>query len=105
MLLLLLFFVLTFAFMGFYVFGASFTESGVAAPIKLNDTRTIPDDDAYFGNFETSFISMFVLLTTANFPDVMLPSYAESAWSPLFFISYLIIVLYIVMYLVSILIN
>lgn len=49
--------------------------------------RTLPD----------SFVSMFVLLTTANFPDVMMPSYAISKWNAIFFISYISTVLYVLM--------
>ncbi|VVC97838.1 unnamed protein product [Leptidea sinapis] len=44
-----------------------------------------------------SFVSMFVLLTTANFPDVMMPSYAKSKWYAVFFILYIITVLYVLM--------
>ena len=29
----------------------------------------------YFSTINESFFSMFVLLTTSNFPDIMLPSY------------------------------
>uniref|UniRef100_A0A8C4QMT8 Two pore segment channel 1 n=1 Tax=Eptatretus burgeri TaxID=7764 RepID=A0A8C4QMT8_EPTBU len=51
----------------------------------------------YFTNLESSLVSLFVLLTTANFPDVMLPSYASSHWACLFFITYLSIELYFIM--------
>ncbi|CAG0902121.1 unnamed protein product [Cyprideis torosa] len=97
MLLLLLFFIVTFALIGFYLFGAAYKEEELNLP--KNESSNIPNDDVYFETFEKSFVSLFVLLTTANFPDVMLPSYAESAWSPLFFIFYLILVLYFLMYL------
>ena len=40
---------------------------------------------------------MFLLLTTANFPDVMLPSYEANSISFLFFLSYLIITIYLMM--------
>jgi two pore calcium channel protein len=37
---------------------------------------------------------MAILLTTSNFPDVMLPAYYESSFSVIFFIIYLILGLY-----------
>ena len=40
---------------------------------------------------------MLVLLTTANYPDVMLPAYDDSYWNMLFFVSYLIIGLYLLL--------
>ncbi|XP_065336361.1 two pore calcium channel protein 1-like isoform X1 [Cloeon dipterum] len=54
-------------------------------------------DDSYFSSLPISFVSLFVLLTTANFPDVMMPSYAKSKWNSIFFISYISIVLYLLM--------
>ena len=50
-----------------------------------------------FDSMDNSFWNMFVLLTTANFPDIMLPSYKENAWTALFFISYLIFGLWLLM--------
>lgn len=75
---LLLFFVSTFALLGYFLFSGDPFNS-------------------YFSTLTTSFVSMFVLLTTANFPDVMMPAYARSTWYALFFISYLCIVLYVLM--------
>lgn len=79
----------------------------------------------YFSTYGRSFVSMFVLVTTAkwvdcllhlwmklylatatgclyptlyihSFPDVMLESYRVLPYSPIFFIIYLVITLYIV---------
>ena len=58
---------------GFYLFGPSDTEPG----------------SLYFNTFTDSFINLFVLLTTANYPDVMMPSYANNKFSAIFFLSYL----------------
>ncbi|XP_078193506.1 two pore channel protein 1 isoform X2 [Callithrix jacchus] len=77
-LLLLLFFMIIFAILGFYLFS--------------------PDpSDPYFSTLENSIVSLFVLLTTANFPDVMMPSYSRNPWSCVFFIVYLSIELYFIM--------
>ncbi|XP_040579006.1 two pore channel protein 1 [Lepeophtheirus salmonis] len=54
-------------------------------------------DPDNFQTFVQSFVSLFVLLTTANYPDVMMKSYHKSFWSSTFFISYLSINLYILM--------
>lgn len=77
-LLLLFFFMVIFAILGFYLF----------SPNK---------SDPYFNTLENSLMNLFVLLTTANFPDVMMPSYARSRWSCVFFIIYLSIELYFIM--------
>ncbi|GIY46120.1 two pore calcium channel protein 1 [Caerostris extrusa] len=57
MLTLLLFFMLIFSVLGFYLFVLS---------MKI----------LIFHHYKKAFVSLFVLLTTANFPDVMMPSYA-----------------------------
>ncbi|XP_067014675.2 two pore channel protein 1 [Anabrus simplex] len=75
---LLLFFVCIYGLLGYFLFSA--------------DPR-----DQHFTTLHDSFVSMFVLLTTANFPDVMMPAYARSKWFSIFFISYLCIVLYVLM--------
>ncbi|XP_077377098.1 two pore channel protein 1 isoform X2 [Festucalex cinctus] len=77
-LLLLLFFMVIFAILGFCLFS----------------TNT---SDPYFNTLENSMVSLFVLLTTANFPDVMMPAYAKNRWSCVFFIVYLSIELYFIM--------
>ncbi|XP_008003007.3 two pore channel protein 1 isoform X1 [Chlorocebus sabaeus] len=77
-LLLLLFFMIIFAILGFYLFSPN-------------------PSDPYFSTLENSIVSLFVLLTTANFPDVMMPSYSRNPWSCVFFIVYLSIELYFIM--------
>ncbi|CAJ1068835.1 two pore calcium channel protein 1 isoform X2 [Xyrichtys novacula] len=77
-LLLLLFFMVIFAILGFCLFSTN-------------------SSDPYFSTLENSLVSLFVLLTTANFPDVMMPSYSKNRWSCVFFIVYLSIELYFVM--------
>ncbi|KAK2574177.1 Two pore calcium channel protein 1 [Acropora cervicornis] len=78
MLVLLLFIMTIFAMLGFYLFSGN-------------------EKDEYFTTFWRSFISLFVLLTTANYPDVMMPSYHHLRWSALFFIIYISVVLYFLM--------
>ncbi|XP_053616842.1 two pore channel protein 1-like isoform X2 [Plodia interpunctella] len=75
---LLMFFVATYSLLGYYLFSEHI-------------------DNGHFRTISDCFVSMFVLLTTANFPDVMMPSYAKSKWYALFFILYIITVLYVLM--------
>ena len=51
----------------------------------------------YFSDFPTSCWSLLVLLTTANFPDVMLPAYQENRFYAFFFVTYLVLGLYLFM--------
>ncbi|KAH9376766.1 hypothetical protein HPB48_010938 [Haemaphysalis longicornis] len=54
----------------------------------------------YFRTFYNSIVNLFVLLTTSNFPDVMIPYYANSRWASLFFVVFLLVHLYFLMNLV-----
>nr|XP_045614492.1 two pore channel protein 1-like isoform X1 [Procambarus clarkii] len=75
----ILFFVLViFSTLGFYFF----------SPNKENP---------YFTTFQQGFVSLYVLLTTANFPDVMMPAYAKNRCSAAFFILFLAVNLYFLM--------
>ena len=66
--------------------------------IIFSQTR---EGQLYFGTIGDSLTNMFVLLTTANFPDIMMPAYAEhGAWC-IFFISYLVICLFFLIHLVT----
>lgn len=69
-------YILIFATMGFYLYIG--TLEGVT----------------YFKDIYDSAFNLMILLTTANFPDVMLPAYADSRVNCLFFIMFLIIGLF-----------
>jgi two pore calcium channel protein, plant len=56
--------------------------------------RTTLEGYIYFQTPSLSCFYMFVLLTTANFPDVMLPAYNANRWFCLYFIGYLCMGLY-----------
>ncbi|KAK3863168.1 hypothetical protein Pcinc_031021 [Petrolisthes cinctipes] len=75
---ILFFILIIFTTLGFYLFS--------------NNPR-----DPYFSTFGQGFVSLYVLLTTANYPDVMMPAYAQSHWSAAFFIAFLAINLYFLM--------
>ncbi|XP_071079972.1 two pore calcium channel protein 1-like [Haliotis cracherodii] len=56
-----------------------------------------PNGDAYFKNYFDCVWDLYVLVTTANNPDVMMPAYDYNNFFAVFFIIYLIICLYIFM--------
>mmetsp|Transcript_13614 Transcript_13614/g.21305 ORF Transcript_13614/g.21305 Transcript_13614/m.21305 type:complete len:136 (+) Transcript_13614:673-1080(+) len=51
----------------------------------------------FFNTFGDSFFNMLVLMTTSNYPDIMLPAYQRSRLACIYFISYLIIGLFLLM--------
>ena len=55
------------------------------------DTR---EGHLYMSSYWHSFLSFYILMTTANFPDVMMPAYEENHWTCIIFISYLVFVTY-----------
>ncbi|XP_019647595.1 PREDICTED: two pore calcium channel protein 1-like [Branchiostoma belcheri] len=55
------------------------------------------DGQPYMHNYLDNFFHLYVLVTTANFPDVMMPAFDYNPWFTLFFIIYLIICLYLFM--------
>ena len=50
-----------------------------------------------FYNLQYAFTEMFILITTSNFPNVMLPSYNRSRLAALYFIIYLVVGLFLLM--------
>ncbi|GFQ78929.1 two pore calcium channel protein 1 [Trichonephila clavata] len=66
---------------------------------KLFQKRELkyPDGTPYFDNYLDIFFQLYVLVTTANNPDIMMPAYDSNRWYALFFIAYIIICLYIFM--------
>ena len=54
----------------------------------------------YFSSFYSSTLQLFILLTTANYPDVMMPVYECEPATSIFFIVYVSIGLYFLMSLV-----
>ncbi|KAL3872621.1 hypothetical protein ACJMK2_035836 [Sinanodonta woodiana] len=67
--------------------------------LKLFGRRNLKyaDGRPYFETYLDSVWDLYVLVTTANHPDVMLPAYDESNWFAIFFVIYIIICLYIFM--------
>ncbi|XP_066600553.1 two pore calcium channel protein 1-like [Prorops nasuta] len=63
------------------------------------------DANGNFASLQDSFVSLFVLLTTANFPDVMMPSYSINKWYAIYFVSYLSTMLYVMMNLMLAVVN
>ena len=55
----------------------------------------IDNDDYPFKDLPTSFYSLFILLSTCNFPDVMLDTFDSSKHCVLYFVVYIILNLYI----------
>ena len=56
--------------------------------------RNTQEGHEYFPDFSSAMVHMLVLLTTANYPDVMMPAYNASRPSVLFFVSFLLVGLF-----------
>eukprot|EP01084_Bolivina_argentea_P061116 111708_1 len=50
-------------------------------------------NNSHFNTFEDSMLSLMILLTTANYPDVMMPAYHASQFYVIFFACFVIIIL------------
>eukprot|EP01114_Cavostelium_apophysatum_P014438 TRINITY_DN3754_c0_g1_i1.p1 TRINITY_DN3754_c0_g1~~TRINITY_DN3754_c0_g1_i1.p1 ORF type:complete len:714 (+),score=138.48 TRINITY_DN3754_c0_g1_i1:108-2249(+) len=53
-------------------------------------SKKVPTDPD-FSSLRESIVSMYILTTTENFPDVMIPEYLNSRWYAIFFLSFLMI--------------
>lgn len=62
--------------------------------------RSLEVDGAYFDTLGNALLQLFILLTTANFPDIMMPAYRGSGFSALFFVVFLMVGLYFLLNLV-----
>jgi hypothetical protein len=83
--------VVVFAVVAFLLFGGQSFDSCSGPPsFQYCSTFTQQCTD-YFGSVGMAMRQLFVLLTTANFPDVMLPVYKCSPWSSVFFVVYLLL--------------
>ncbi|KAK3863749.1 hypothetical protein Pcinc_030506 [Petrolisthes cinctipes] len=55
------------------------------------------DGRPYFSNYWDSIFDLYVLVTTANNPDIMMPAFDESAYYVVFFVVFLVICYFIYM--------
>lgn len=69
----------------FFLFFSSFAAILIFGPLD-GDERV---DTKFFTTYLTALQNLQILLTTANFPDVMMPAYANSDFSPIFFFVFL----------------
>ncbi|KAM6083324.1 two pore channel protein 2-like [Chlamydotis macqueenii] len=81
--LLFMFSLLTFSLMALKLFGER----------NLKTAEGLP----YFSNYLEIVFDLYVLVTTANSPDVMMPAFDFSSWYALFFIAFVIVNTYIFM--------
>ena len=59
--------------------------------------RSGPQGQTVFTSMNSTMYQMFILMTTANFPDVMLAAYDVSFWNSIYFVTYLMLGLYLLM--------
>ena len=98
---LLLIHVLFFGFLGWMLFAHLEREDPSRLGCRRLDENVVASTEkCYFQDLNDAFINLFILLTNANFPDIMMPSYRTNRWSFLFFVAFLLIGLYLLMQLV-----
>ncbi|XP_075452477.1 two pore channel protein 2-like [Ascaphus truei] len=67
--------------------------------LKLFGSRKLKtaEGEPYFENYLDGVFNLYVLVTTANSPDVMMPAFDYNWWYSIFFIAYIVINTYIFM--------
>uniref|UniRef100_A0A8C4WR07 Two pore segment channel 3 n=1 Tax=Eptatretus burgeri TaxID=7764 RepID=A0A8C4WR07_EPTBU len=73
------------------------TFSLLALKLFGNQHLTTYHGSPYFDNYLNALFDLYVLVTTANSPDVMMPAYNKSSWYSLFFIVYIVVNTYLFM--------
>mmetsp|Transcript_5093 Transcript_5093/g.6231 ORF Transcript_5093/g.6231 Transcript_5093/m.6231 type:complete len:209 (+) Transcript_5093:217-843(+) len=76
---------------------AIFTFIGIYSIVGVYLFRYTFEGLQNFASFEDSYYNMLILMTTANFPDVMLPAYSKNYLYMIYFVSYLTLGLYFLM--------
>ena len=98
---LLLVHVLCFGFLGWMLFAHLEREDPSRLGCRGGDENVLASTEkCYFQDLNAAFINLFILLTNANFPDIMMPSYRTNRWAFFFFVAFLLIGLYLLMQLV-----
>ncbi|XP_041468434.1 two pore calcium channel protein 1-like [Lytechinus variegatus] len=62
-----------------------------------DNLKKVDEKSPYFTDFWEIWWDLYVLVTTANSPDIMMPAYDFNPWYMLYFITYIFICLYIFM--------
>ena len=109
-LILVLLYIIMFAVLGYVLFSKNELGLGWHVAVddayceeeEFSDVNTDCDDvqdrgNVNFDSLLDSFLSLCVLLSTANFPDVMMPSYHFSPYTGFFFVVFLLFGLYYLM--------
>ncbi|XP_006822827.2 two pore channel protein 1-like [Saccoglossus kowalevskii] len=67
--------------------------------LKMFENRNLKhrSGEPYMSDYWDNYYALYIYVTTANSPDVMMPAYDHNYWFCLFFIAYLIICYYIFM--------
>jgi len=49
------------------------------------------EGNLYFSSLTESLWTLYIMVTTANYPDVMMPAYNDNRWTALYFVSFMIL--------------